>query len=85
MFGRRQKIFIQAKRNHGGNGMAEKGITEDIAEKVVDLISDAKEVSSLSSIARSLQNQTRQLSAEIGKLGKRILQGRIKGESRPMV
>ncbi len=52
--------------------MPEEKLAENIAEEVVSLISDAREVAGLSANVKSLQNQIRQVSAELGKLEKRI-------------
>ncbi len=52
--------------------MPKEKIAEEIAEKVVDLISDARAVSRISEAMKSMQNQVRLVSAEIGKMEKRI-------------
>lgn len=52
--------------------MPEEKLAEKIAENVVELISDAREVAGLSSNVKSLQNRLAQMSAEFGKLERRI-------------
>lgn len=52
--------------------MAKEKIAEEIAEKVADLISNVQAVSRISEAMKSLQNQVMQVSADIGKMEKRI-------------
>lgn len=51
--------------------MAQERVAEKIAEDVVDLISDAREVSRLSDTVKSLQNHVNQISAAIERLENR--------------
>ncbi len=52
--------------------MPKEKLAEKIAEEVVGLISDAREVAELSANVKSLQNRMSQISAEFGKMEKRI-------------
>lgn len=67
-----EKQPLKGIQRDKGAFMPKEKAAEEIAEKVVGLISDAQAVSQISEAVKSLQNQARQVSSELGKLEKRI-------------